>query len=71
MTIGKMYHPLEGFLITQVEIGLKSLSKVGQDGMGELKRHGDVTVWLKMHNFPFPDGIIKTYDQVFNLFNGI
>jgi hypothetical protein len=66
MIIGKMYHPLEGFLITQVETGLKSLCKVDQDGMGELYK-----VWLKMHNFPFPNGIIETYDQVFNLFNGM
>ena len=63
MTIGKMYHLLEGFLITQVETGL---CKVNQDGMGELYK-----VWLKMHNFPFPNGIIETYDQVFNLFNGM
>jgi hypothetical protein len=26
---------------------------------------------LKMHNFPFPDGIVQTYNQIFNLFNGI
>jgi hypothetical protein len=26
---------------------------------------------LKMHNFPFPNGIVQTDDQIFNLFNGI
>jgi hypothetical protein len=26
---------------------------------------------LKMHNFPFPDGIVQTDYQIFNLFNGI
>ena len=25
---------------------------------------------LKVHNFPFADGIIETDDQIFNLFNG-